>query len=577
MKRAFLFAAALAIVQFAGGRSSAQTTSVDQGPNWTRTDRAAFYSRNQGSRIMPLSWAMALKQPSGGSFMADSLSRYGYLKNEENLASTLPVGFTTDTDEDGVVAIGMNCAACHTRQIEVGGTQYRLDGGPAVADFQSFLTDLDKAVGTVLGNADAFKAFASTVLGGGLTPAQVAQLRTDVNTWYGPYHTIVTRALPTPAWGPSRLDAVGMIFNRLTGLDIGPANQNYMIPSNIQKADAPARYPFLWNASIQAKTQWPGFADNGDDLLALARNTGEVIGVFAKFHPVKDPIRHPALKYDFKGDTSVNTEGLLALEDLIKKIGPPKYQWPVDAALAAQGKALYEAPGSSGGCAGCHGIQEAADPLTRNVVWKTPILDVGTDSREYNVLKWQVNTGVLSGAKIPVIGKPLNPTDSAFNVLALSVEGIILQRLPNVARFIVDNEMNKHQQAHIHATLEEYTRALDGAFKKPPPDKDRPFKYESRVIQGIWAVAPYLHNGSVPTLTDLLNPVSERPKAFKIGPNYDPTGKVGLAAEQTKFDYTLKTTDCSNRNSGTSVCGHEFGVTLKPEEKRALLEYLKSL
>lgn len=150
MKRVFLFAAALAIVQFAGGRSSAQTTSVDQGPNWTRTDRAAFYSRNQGSRIMPLSWAMALKQPSGGSFMADSLSRYGYLKNEENLASTLPVGFTTDTDEDGVVAIGMNCAACHTRQIEVGGTQYRLDGGPAVADFQSFLTDLDKAVGTVL-------------------------------------------------------------------------------------------------------------------------------------------------------------------------------------------------------------------------------------------------------------------------------------------------------------------------------------------------------------------------------------------------------------------------------------------
>jgi hypothetical protein len=39
----------------------------------------------------------------------------------------------------------------------------------------------------------------------------------------------------------------------------------------------------------------------------------------------------------------------------------------------------------------------------------------------------------------------------------------------------------------------------------------------------------------------------------------------------------LRTTDCSNRNSGSSCCGHEVGLTLKPTEKRALLEYLKTL
>ena len=44
----------------------------------------------------------------------------------------------------------MTCAACHTRQIEVDGVAYRIDGGPAIVDFQSFLADLDTAVGTVL-------------------------------------------------------------------------------------------------------------------------------------------------------------------------------------------------------------------------------------------------------------------------------------------------------------------------------------------------------------------------------------------------------------------------------------------
>jgi hypothetical protein len=69
-----------------------------------------------------------------------------------------------------------------------------------------------------------------------------------------------------------------MIFNRLTGLDLGPP-PNYIIASNIKRADAPVRYPFLWNAPVQDQTQWPGFADNGNDILGLARNLGEVHGI----------------------------------------------------------------------------------------------------------------------------------------------------------------------------------------------------------------------------------------------------------------------------------------------------------
>jgi hypothetical protein len=116
------------------------------------------------------------------------------------------------------------------------------------------------------------------------------------------------------------------------------------------------------------------------------------------------------------------------------------------------------------------------------------------------------------------------------------------------------------------------TADLKGAFIPAPA----PGAYESRVLQGIWATAPYLHNGSVPTLADLLKPANQRPAAFQIGPAYD-TVNVGLAADQTMFNYNLKTTDCNDRNSGNSRCGHEFGTQLSPAEKRALLEYLKAL
>jgi cytochrome c peroxidase len=117
---------------------------------------------------------------------------------------------------------------------------------------------------------------------------------------------------------------------------------------------------------------------------------------------------------------------------------------------------------------------------------------------------------------------------------------------------------------------------------KPAMPGEGPFKYEARVLRGIWAAAPYLHNGSVPTLADLLEPAAARPAAFRIGPEYDPE-RVGLAAEQPRFDRVLQTTACAGRasgqgwDSGNGRCGHEYGLDLTPAQKRALLEYLKTL
>ncbi|MEQ1836646.1 MAG: di-heme-cytochrome C peroxidase [Candidatus Nitrotoga sp.] len=567
---------------------SASLVMTDQGTKWTDSTRNKYYSEDQGSRIMPLKWINALKQANGTPFMADSLERYGYLPNPKSAEPGLPVGFSV-AKENGDKIIGLTCSACHSRQIDVSGTSYRIDGGPAITDMQSLFTDLDTAVNTVLTDSSAFAKFASAVLGSSPKKQDKDKLYADVAAWFLPYHTIMSASLPIDSpWGPSRLDAVSMIFNRVSGLDIGPA-PTYMIPENIKRADVPTRFPFIWNASVQDTTQWPGFAPNGNRIFGLSRNLGQVFGVFAAFHPKKDESR--LLKINYVDNNSANFHGLNKLESLIKKIGPPKWPWKLDIALAAEGEKVFnkkDPAEDNESCADCHGIKDGKRrSLKHNKTWATPLLDVGTDSREVNLLRLQVKTGVLEGAVIFSGKPPLKAVDSAFSVLRTVVGGTILQHYLPVKlnkqqqkgrnkldrlKSMFATEVEKFEDLGDLGSLDD----LNETFQMKEPTAAQPYPYESRVMQGIWAAAPYLHNGSVPTLAELLTPAENRIAEFKVGPAYD-TDKVGLAVNQTKFNFTLKTTDCSKRDSGNSRCGHDYGTTFSDAEKKALLEYLKKL
>lgn len=550
---------------------------LEQGPEWTAEGRAEYYTQDQGSRVIPLAWLEALEQPDGQPFLVDSLARYGYLPNPSN-GNRLPVGFSV-SGEKGAEVVGLTCSACHTRQIEVGGKEYRIDGGPAFSDAYNFFADIDSAAGRVLASEDKFKAFAAAVLQTGTPkPDDVSALRKSLEAWHLRYHTMMAGALPKQPWGPTRLDAVGMIFDRIIGLDIGPP-PSYLIPENIKVAKAPVRYPFLWNAPKQDRTQWSGFLNNGNDTLSVPRNLGQVYGTFGEFHPVKDSRWWNLLRYDYLTQNSANFAGLNKLESLVKRIGPPKWPWPYDAALAATGKEIYNRSTADGGCAGCHGIRPGQVQYPNVQTWATPLQDVGTDATQYEILAWKAKTGVLEGAEIPHLRKPLAETDQALSVLAVVVLGAIIQD-----RILPSGGANE-SMADIVKKLRELPTlpGLEGAFRVFQDlvalgtglENAAP-RYEARVMEGIWAAAPYLHNGSVPTLAELLEPPAKRVASFKIGPAYD-TEKVGLAVEQTKFDYTLSTTDCSDLHSGNSRCGHDYGTWLKPEEKKALLEYLKIL
>ena len=99
--------------------------------------------------------------------------------------------------------------------------------------------------------------------------------------------------------------------------------------------------------------------------------------------------------------------------------------------------------------------------------------------------------------------------------------------------------------------------------------------YIAAHLDGIWLRAPYLHNGSVVSLRELLEPATNRTKEFYRGYDvYDPVNlgfvSQGEQAKKvgTRFDVAQK---------GMSNQGHEYGTTLPAGEKVALLEYLKTL
>ena len=98
--------------------------------------------------------------------------------------------------------------------------------------------------------------------------------------------------------------------------------------------------------------------------------------------------------------------------------------------------------------------------------------------------------------------------------------------------------------------------------------------YSNMPLDGVWLRAPYLHNGSVPTLRDLLSPPEERPTVFYRGYNvcdFENMGFVssGSAAEASGFRF-----DTTERGNGNQ--GHLYGTNLDPDEIDALLEYLKT-
>jgi hypothetical protein len=121
--------------------------------------------------------------------------------------------------------------------------------------------------------------------------------------------------------------------------------------------------------------------------------------------------------------------------------------------------------------------------------------------------------------------------------------------------------------------------AMNGFRLRPaaPGGQPRPYAPESFTalkagpLLGVWATGPYLHNGSVPTIYDLLSSPAERPAAFWVGGiELDPV-KLGFMSGEGAAPFRFDTTLPGNGNGG-----HAYPATpLSHEEKLAVIEYLK--
>jgi hypothetical protein len=94
-------------------------------------------------------------------------------------------------------------------------------------------------------------------------------------------------------------------------------------------------------------------------------------------------------------------------------------------------------------------------------------------------------------------------------------------------------------------------------------------KYWAATLNGVWARSPYLHNGSVRTMHELLTSPGQRAKMFHRGSRVFDENEMGYTDEGS---YVLDTAGSGNSNSG-----HDCGTKLSDNDKHDLIEYLKTL
>jgi hypothetical protein len=196
---------------------------------------------------------------------------------------------------------------------------------------------------------------------------------------------------------------------------------------------------------------------------------------------------------------------------------PPRYPFSIDPVRSTRGKIVFE-----NACAKCHGTYE---PDSENLpIYKAP-----------KVIPWKVVK-----------------TDH--------------DRLKNL-----DEHFLGLIRSSPLADLIQQTRNQDS--------------YVAPRLHAIWARFPYLHNGSVPTIQELLLPVAERSRFFSLR-NAGERERFSESALglNVKADYEIKNKPLLHDReiydttlSGQSNQGHEFGTPLAPEEKKDLIEYLKTL
>ena len=552
-----------------------KNSSLDQ--KWNDKTSQHFWWTSQGSQVVPYDYLIALEEKDSEELFATNahFERLRYINQPKSAMNPggLPIGLVkNDVKVDGLDIMGFSCSACHTARWTINGTDVLVEGGPGKGDMQMFFTNLFDSERQTLERPDKFDRFAKRVGG---DPAAV---KASLAKWRDRLAARGARNPIPPEFegGFGRVDALTAIVNEVTAGDLG-------IPANARVADASVSYPHVWDAPQHDVVQWNGSIPNAGVGPAL-RNIGEVLGVFGSIEISPKPGKLPSYP-----NTTVETKHLDEIEqDLWALASPlwPEQLAPVNRTLADTGRPIFER-----NCASCHLPIDRTNPARRIVA---QMKDVGTDPTLNQSLARPVKTGRLKGTP-----KLLNPAvvfqeqDSPVDVLMNAVFGAFLAHKHDF-RLLPDTAINDARRTGRLPPLGRLFDSLEGdvqrgvtGFQSAAAQLKQAYKltgnppapltnnYKARPLNGIWATAPFLHNGSVPSLAELLKPDTDRAREFYVGSWVLDTAKVGVTnvPEEGGVKHYLYRTSVK----GNSNAGHNYGTTLTPDQRKALVEYLKTL
>jgi hypothetical protein len=598
---------------FSANSYSAQLLSLEQG--WDEHDRDFFYYVPQGAPILNYEWFLALEVAGSKElFRTDkNLSSFGLIPwaATPNNPDALPIGVTSDrsiyTPEK---QMGINCSACHVTEVTVSGQTVLIDGGVSHFDLWTFMASLLDSLKETYADQEKLKRFSDRISTNvdELKP-RLAQAIQHHENWHARNHA------NTPP-GPGRADALNVILNQVTAQMIGR-------PDNARPADAPASYPYLWDAPYLDFVQYVGSVPN-DSAGVLARNVGQVLGVFGEVSVLEGRFHKGYIN-------SVRSKNLYDIEKKLETLKSPLWSELADrgvlpalnATLVSEGEKIYAKE-----CESCHTVVDARGPRKLNsiAVKNSPVKEVKTDpGTAASFASRTAATGPLNGRKGSYLtGAPLCERTYANQLLAhmavavivndfgqeteqvgglvkdvfgdlfTSAEDIIKQRLERskrtgeesdallIATMQKQGKSAKEIAAELEARDQNHAAVYELIAKNGSnyPGEDAACmeavqveQYRAKPLNGIWATGPFLHNGSVPTLADLLEPSAARPTKFTVGASeFDPI-KIGFSENVSGINKMIVDTSLT----GNSNAGHEYGVSLTPSQKKALLEYLKSL
>ena len=526
---------------------------------WSQEDREWYYQFSQGSTVLSYDIFLNLEVAGGQElFRSDANSdRYGLIPQKANPRFN-PEGFPVGIAKTSLGAgryssgekgdwIGFTCAACHEGQLNYKGKRIGIQGGNAgMFDIEAYMHALDAAMQATLSDAAKFDRLATRV--GASTPDAKKSLRQRFEEQANKVNFYMTRITVTPSpWGPARMDAIGLIVNRLL---VGLPN----LPENWSTPIAPSKPPFLWNAPQGLWTQWRGVQQD-----PIFRNLTEVMGVYMD---VNLQAKSPAQGL-FHSNAAI--PDLIRVENQLNRLAPP--QWPeeifgkIDREKARVGEGLF-----MNHCASCHNAwpYRWSTPNKYGKSWVivglTPHSYLGTDPGQFRDLRPFAITGHLSD-HLPgeLRGKKLVPTGELYYGVSKSIMATALEGL----------KMTDEEKLIMHGYREyPLPRPLEDVYKAAPRD-------------GVWATPPFMHNGSVPNLYEMFVPAKERTKKFYVGREFDPV-KVGVDTSGASGRFVLDTALIGNSNAGHSfedgpLGNGVIGPLLTENERWALVEYLKSI